>query len=112
MSLKWNAVYRDGREFRECDIKYEDIDRQQLKYFTITKDGEPFLTIELEEGRQLVFRKRKYLFGTGQLKAILVCGWVKKIDDSVIKSLCYIYPSGRITMGGANDSVVLRSYET
>lgn len=106
-SIQWIAHYNDGTELKqyEGDAKraYEDIDRARLASFSVYRDNyaRKLLTLHLEQGQRLIYRKRVFVKpGQGELE-IYIIGQQQTIAGQNIQSIAYIFPDDRIEIAGA-----------
>ena len=109
--MHWKAVYDNGVVLDGRKTAYEKLDRTKLIYFDLFRGTERVVRIALEDGRQLVYRRRVIFTSSGTERVIHVAGWVKKIGDEYVLSLCYADEYGNITFAGAFDDLVLRPEE-
>lgn len=110
----WEAVYNDGTSLWECNSKgqvinkYSDIERKRVTQFRLYKTDErldnelmktlkPVYTIDIKEGRRLIWRKRRHqrLLESTPFLTIYIVGWQETIDGRNVQSIVYIYPDGR-----------------
>ena len=59
----WVVIYRDGGHISNSDVfgvasKYTDIDRSKLKSFELYIDDKHVITLHLEPGQRLIYRRR------------------------------------------------------
>jgi hypothetical protein len=113
----WEAMYKDGSSLWECNSKsqvinkYSDIKRENVKEFRLYKSDDlltilnnklmkilkPVYSIEIKEGRRLIWRKRRHqrLLESTPFLTIYMIGWQETIDGKNIQSILYIYPDGK-----------------
>lgn len=115
MEYTFSAIYEDGKKVTlSPETGYESLVRDNLKFFEVQKDNEPFLLMKLDKGAKLIYRKRVERMVGKDPFIVYLLGW-KKGD---FQSMNYISQDGRIVQGGDfdnNDSWMyaptLREYE-
>jgi hypothetical protein len=102
----WVANYNDGGHISNSEIfgaksKYTDIDRSKLKSFELYLDGKLIITLHLEPGQRLIYRRRatKNIMGN-ENTAVHLVGWQKTINGSNVQSIAYIFEDGHIELAG------------
>ncbi len=107
--LMWAAAYNDDTMFYQynedgTENKYKDIDRDRLVEFTLLRvpekeEGVPDLStppfpvrfsLWLEEGQQLIYRRRTQMTEGGVTSVIHLVGWQQKIADQKVQSISYV----------------------
>lgn len=80
----WEAQYKDGSLIQEwTGNAYKDVDRSNLETFVVYHADDlqtPVITIQLQPGRHLVWRKRRLDNSLlGLLQTTFIAGWIS--DD-------------------------------
>lgn len=80
----WEAKYKDGSLIQEwVGNAYKDIDRSKVEAFVVYRADDlqaPVITIQLQPGQQLVWRKRRLDNSLlGLLQTTFIAGWIN--DD-------------------------------
>lgn len=102
------AVYESGMYLRELDgMAYHDIERGKLKEFWVLNFGQPFLKIDIQDGRQLIWRRRYKMTNGVRSDIATIVGY----HEGGEFSLLYIYPNGVIELSDSKDNIVLHEYE-
>jgi len=111
-SLSWMAVYDSGLQIREIDgVSYADIVRENLKEFWLVDSSEkPRIKIDVnhsETGRNIIFRKRRYMNLDQITKTVYIVGWQK--ENQFV--LLYLYPEGVIELSDSKNDLDLFACE-
>lgn len=85
---KWKAVYNDGTKLEQYNDDgsantYRDIDRERLACFSLSVFGKKF-TVSLDDGRQLIYRKRIRQVVGGPKEEGYILGWKKDGVQSIM----------------------------
>lgn len=106
ITLTWRAVYRDGTVVEQYDekrdpieVSSEIIDRRNVKTFFILHGQVPVLTLHLDEGQNLIYRRRISVTGDKREICHLV-GWQRIVQGETVQSIAYVFEDGRIEMAG------------
>jgi len=95
--LRWIAQYNDGTILKQYDKekenKYRDIDRKNLKYFDIYKDGLIF-RLHLSDGKRLIYRRRVIMTAGDGSKVIIIVGFQETIRGVNRQAITLIFPDG------------------
>lgn len=107
--LNWIAVYKDGSKHTQEELKNsENVDRSQLKEFRLFNNEKLVFTAFFNSGRKLIFRKRTFLDGAGNVKGfVYLVGWHERIKGVSVKSICYIYEDGRVEFDDSRNDLAL-----
>lgn len=108
LTLTWRALYKDGTVVDQYDekrdpieVSSEVIDRKKVKTFFIMREQVPVLTLHLDEGQNLIYRRRVSI--TGDEKQIChLAGWQHGvgIGIEIAQSIAYVFEDGTIEMAG------------
>jgi hypothetical protein len=130
-SIRWVAQYSDGTVVNQyggdgTEISYEKLDRGRIAAFALWdfETKKSILTLHLEPGQKLIYRRRVEMKQVGDQEAAIseVCylvGWRRTVAGECIQSIAYVFEkSGRIELAGRFDakhpwfySPVLRPFE-
>lgn len=104
--IHWVAIYSDGTSLKEFDGDisngYNKIDRTKLVAFALYKNDyqDKLLTIHFQDDQRLIWRKREYVKPGGGRFVVHIAGWQQTVRGENIQSVAYIFPDGRIELGG------------
>jgi hypothetical protein len=89
----WRATYDNGETIEKG--KYEDIDRERLRFFELLdEDGNVRVKVKLEKGQRLIWRKRVELTpGEGE-KVVHLVGKQETVEEKNVQGLCLLYEDG------------------
>lgn len=74
--VMWEVDYANGQTVKEANgIRYEDLNRNQIKTFRLVAPGEVLLEIQRPPGGKLVYRRRTAMPG-GNRRVVFLVGWV------------------------------------
>lgn len=121
--LIWVANYNNNEVFRQFDNgkenKYEDIDRERLVRFDLydSLTDKPVYSLYIHSGRQLIFRKRNFIFmNAAPTQIVFIVGFsITFMTASGPKReivLNYIHPDGSIALDDARSNIQLLPFET
>ena len=105
-TLKWRAIYRDGTVVEQYDEKRDPIevssevlDRKKVMTFFIIQGQVPVFTLHLDEGQNLIYRRR---ISVTEYKAKIchLVGWQQTVQVETVQSIAYVFEDGRIEMAG------------
>lgn len=101
-SYNWVAINHTGMQI--CEVagsSYHDLDRTKLKEFwLVDKHGRAIIKIDLKNGRQLIFRRRRTQDISGEiLSTIHIVGY---LEDGKF-NLRYLHPNGVIELSDKDD---------
>lgn len=76
----WIVYYKDGRAYCRGEIKYAELERDNIKRFILLNPfGRKIFEIEPKPGQTLIFRRRVAIDFAGNVrKMIYVCGYVER----------------------------------
>ena len=118
--ISWRAVYHDGsllNQHRGDDTEnsYLDIDRARLAAFSLMRDETPIVTIHLEPGQRLIYRRRCFLrCGEPEPIVFYLVGWQRTINGENVQSISVVAEdSGEVNVIGKwrDDHPVFASIE-
>lgn len=107
IGLTWRAIYRDGTVVDQYDekrdpieVSSEVIDHTQVKTFFIMREVQvPVLTLHLDEGQKLIYRRRTSVTGDKSQMCHLA-GWQQDVGIETVQSIAYVFEDGTIEMAG------------
>lgn len=105
-NIHWAAHYSDGTELREFEENkansYNSIDRSKLVAFSLYKNEykDKLITIHLEKGQRLIWRKREFIRPGRGVFVVHIAGWQQTVRGINTQSIAYVFPDGRIELGG------------
>lgn len=107
----FRVQYNDGsffpstlEETKKREHSYEDIDRENLKYFDVIDLNTEKLVLRLhfdipDENRRLIWRRR-HVMGPHEEKEVVLAGWQQTVKGVNVQSICYLFQDGHIEMSG------------
>ena len=112
--ISWEAIYEgaDGNqeslwkydldnEGNVTDCPYTNIDRDRLTHFRLWRNGEAVLTLFLDPGQRLIWRRRTEMPSGGGKTVIHICGWQMTVKGVNVQSICYINEAdGQVVWAG------------
>lgn len=105
--ITWLAHYTDGTTFPQYredgrENRFAEIDRGRLFAFTLMRDGLPIFTVHLDQGAQLVFRRRCFLKPPIPEPVVFyLIGWQKVIAGRPVQAVAAIAEeTGEVNMIG------------
>lgn len=106
LTLTWRAIYKDGIVLDQYDekrdpveVSSEVIDRKKVKTFFIMQGQVPVLTLHLDEGQNLIYRRRVTVKGEDR-QICHLAGWQQIIQGETVQSIVYLSEDGTIEMAG------------
>jgi hypothetical protein len=105
--MQWEARYNDGSALPQynddgSENRYADIDRGRLVNFAILRsDGHPVLTLHLDPGQRLIFRRRVEMRPGAPPFVIYLVGWQMTVQGQNVQSIAYLAESGELHLAGA-----------
>jgi len=120
--LTWKAIYDDSTHLWECNPagekinKYDDIDRTKLVQFQVfhPKNLElPIITVDIKEGYQLIWRKRRWQHWLERqpFRTVYLIGWHTNINGRNIASIMYLHENGQVELSDGKSDLELRECE-
>ena len=116
LEIRWCAKYSDGTVVNQYDAEGKERSYEQLDHASVVAFGlydqesrRPLLTLHLDPGQRLIYRRRVEMKQTGDRAAAVneVCylvGWRRTVAGECIQSIAYVFAStGRIEMAGKFD---------
>ena len=107
MTITWQAKYKDGTVLGQFDeirkpreISSEVIDRKQIESFFLLFRERIILTLHLDEGQRLIYRRRVALKPCGEQEVCHLVGWQATIRGENVQTIAYVFESGRIDLAG------------
>ncbi len=112
--IVWESIYQDADgnleslwkyDFDEqgnlTDCPYTDIDRDRLTHFRLWRNGEAVLTLFLDPGQRLIWRRRTELTSAGGRTVTHICGWQMTVKGENVQSISYINEAnGQVVWAG------------
>jgi hypothetical protein len=106
-SYTWKATYKDGTLVPQFTVDGEErsyinhLDWDKIESFSLFDGEKPILTLHLEEGQRLIYRRRVELSpGIGNTGVCHLLGWQKNVNGENIQSIAYVFEDGRIELAG------------
>ena len=107
MPYQWKASYKDGNTIAQFDENGEErsylnhLDWDKLESFSLLDGEKPILTLHLEEGQRLIYRRRVEMSpGSGTTGVCHLLGWQKTVNGENVQSIAYVFEDGRIELAG------------
>ena len=104
--ITWTAHYADGTTLPQHEgdkeNRYLDIDRSRLVAFSLRKDGQDVLTVHLDPGMRLIYRRRVFLrLGADAPTVFYLVGWQKTVGGENVQAISVIAEdSGKVHVIG------------
>jgi len=103
----WKAVYKDGSILPQLnedgkENKYTDINRDNLEFFELHKEGKLIFRLHLEPGRRLIVRKRVIgnFFVPDDRKIVWLVGWQWNANGRNVQDIAWVFEDGHVELTG------------
>ncbi len=92
--LTWKVTYNDGLTFyQNRENKYPKIDRSKLSLFQLLKGDKVVLSLDLDNDKNLFYRRRVSKSFGGKEEVVYLVGWHSGNKE---KEINYIFEDGHI----------------
>jgi hypothetical protein len=105
-TLRWEAHYNDGTVLPQeraegGENRYADIDRDRLASLVLVRpDGTAALSLHLDAGQRLIFRRRVEQQAGGAEQIVYLVGWQQTINGTNVQSIAYLTATGETHLAG------------
>lgn len=100
----WRATYSDGTTLEQTTpnglVSADDIDRRKVVSMTLLRDSSVVVTLHLDPGQKLIYRKRINKCIGAEDEVCHILGWRQNVNSEIVQSICYYFEDGRIELAG------------
>lgn len=103
--MHWEARYNDGKALPQYNAdgsenRYADIDRARIASFSLFDGDRLIVTVHLDHGARLIFRRRVAQAPGGDKFTVHLIGWQRTVGVHNVQSILYVMDDGEIHMAG------------
>ena len=97
--IMWKATYEDGTEVCQfqpdgLEVSTDSVSRNHVRSMVLSKGGVPVVTLDIEPGQKLVYRRRTEMIpGKNVTEICHILGWRQRQEDQIVSRVLFYFES-------------------